>query len=96
MMSNLYRFQIKSRNPKWSHDSMTTVQAHSILEAKNKFKSMNPEHKIISCVKMGEVFDPRKASSTDKKSDKEESSSLVGALIGAAITAGIGLFLKNK
>lgn len=95
-MSTLYEYEIKSRNPKLPHDSVTRIRATSISEAKNKFKSLQPEYKIISCVKLGEVYDPRKPPKSSSKEKDEGGSSITAALIGAAVTGLVGLLLKNK
>ncbi len=95
-----YRFKVLAKLTKTDGKSLlSNIIATSIIDAKNKVKAMHPEAVIYSCVKCEEYTDPKQKlnQATKSKSNNSENSSSMGSvLLGAAVAAGIGLFLKNK
>ncbi|OOF57290.1 hypothetical protein [Rodentibacter myodis] len=86
-MAQEYYFQIISKLPQASHNSVTRITATGILDAKNKFKALQPTAKIISCVKQGEYH--------RVKMPQNESSSIGGTLLtGLLAVAGTALAAK--
>lgn len=90
----LYKYEVRVKYGNASNVQIHRIEATSILDAKNRIKArFNGDSKLIvlSAVKTGEV------DASDKSNNSVSSgSSVVGTIMGAAIAAGIGLFLKSK
>ncbi|OOR98954.1 hypothetical protein B0187_06745 [Haemophilus paracuniculus] len=95
-----YRFTVAAKLSKTgTRQLLSNIIATGIVDAKNQVKEMFPEATIYSCTRNEEYIDPKQRamqSQTKSSNDEQNSSSLGGMLLGAAITAGIGLFLKKK
>lgn len=92
-----YRFSVQAKLTKnGSKQLLSNIIATSIVDAKNKVKAMYPDAEIYSCVKSEEYIDLKKQTTQNKSTNEDNSSSFGGMLLGAAITAGIGYFLKKK
>lgn len=92
-----YRFTIVAKvRPDSNPTTYTNTVARNVNEAKNKFKQLWPEAKILSCVRNEETFDSK--IKNKKPSESNQDSSLGSVLLGAAVTVGVGLlssFLKK-
>lgn len=84
-MSNFYKYKVTTKNVR-NHICTYPIEATSASEAKNKIKAKYPDLKIIACVK-----DENYSRSSSQNNDD---SSLGSILLGAAVTAGIGLATK--
>lgn len=101
-----YNFDIRYLDSRYNRYGTMAVSATSIMDAKNQCKAIHPYAKNISCVRRGETVSfgaNGKVSSSrtsSSKNESSESSSVGSMLLGAAITAGIGLaaswFSKDK
>lgn len=99
-MNKQYHFTIDYLDTRYNQRGRGAVAATSILDAKNRFKSLNPTYKIIACVRGSEITSQKntiKSGLSHKNTkEKENSSSLTNTLISAAVGVGIGWFLKKK
>lgn len=84
-MSNFYKYKVTTKNVR-NFICTYPIEATSASEAKNKIKAKYPDLKIIACVK-----DENYSRSSSKNNDD---SSLGSILLGAAVTAGVGLAAK--
>lgn len=100
MIMKKYRFTVTARlSQGGTRQVLNNIIATGIVDAKNQVKAIYPEATIYSCTKNEEYIDPKQRamqSQTKSSNNEQNSSSLGGMLLGAAITAGIGLFLKKK
>lgn len=93
-----YNFDIRYLDSRYNRYGTMGVSATSIMDAKNQCKAIHPYAKNISCVRRGETVSfgangkVSSSRSSSKQQDSSSDSSSVGSmLLGAAITAGIGL-----
>lgn len=84
-MATIYNFSVKVKLPKTNGYVTYNTTAENIVHAKNKIKEKFPEAKIISCVKGSKKVDRQ------CKQDKKDSNSGKNMLIGATLTAGLGI-----
>ncbi len=94
-MSKQYEFHITAKiSPTNNGTAMYTIEAGSILEAKNKFKARFHNAKIISCVKGCESR--RTSRPTSNPSDSVSGWGLLGSLALMAGTAVAATVLNKK
>lgn len=86
-MSNFYKYRVTTKNVR-NHICTYPIEATSASEARNKIKAKYPDLKIIACVK------DENYSRSSSKNNNDDSSSLGSILLGAAVTAGVGLAAK--
>lgn len=81
-----YYFQVIGKKPdKDNATYRSRIKATGVYEAKNKYKALYPEHKIISCVRQQEC---------EPVETKQAGFSLGGSLLGLAAAAAVGFGAK--
>lgn len=97
-----YKFDIRYLDTRYNHYGNMSVNATSIMDAKNQCKAIHPYATNISCVRRGESVsfgrNGKISGSQVANQDSSSDSSLGSMLLGAAVTVGIGLlssFIKN-
>lgn len=97
-MSKLYKFDIYYRDTRYNQNGQGAVSARTARDARNLFLAGKPYMKITACVRRDEVrssgnIQKNYAAGRANKSD-DSGSSLGSILLGAAVTAGVGLAAK--
>lgn len=99
-MEKEYEFEITYSNGTTTMRQRVFSEGASILQAKNKFKSMFPNYKIIACVRKGETQRSiQKRAREEKLKNNKDNYGVIGntlAGIGIAAIGAIGAVFLNK
>jgi hypothetical protein len=85
-MEKEYEFEVTYNNGKTNMKQKIFSEGVSILQAKNKFKSLFPNYKIIACVRKGET-----QRSIQKRAREENNDNNAETAISGKVIAGIGI-----
>lgn len=85
-MEKEYEFEVTYNNGKTNIKQKIFSEGVSILQAKNKFKSLFPNYKIIACVRKGET-----QRSIQKRAREENNDNNAETAISGKVIAGIGI-----
>ena len=99
-MEKEYEFEITYSNGTTTMKQRVFSEGASILQAKNKFRSMFPNHKIIACVRKSETQRSiQKRAREETLKNNKDGSGIIGntlAGIGIAAIGAIGAVFLNK
>ena len=85
-MEKEYEFEVTYNNGKTNIKQKIFSEGVSILQAKNKFKSLFPNYKIIACVRKGKT-----QRSIQKRAREENNDNNAETAISGKVIAGIGI-----
>lgn len=88
-MEKEYEFEVTYNNGKTNIKQKIFSEGVSILQAKNKFKSLFPNYKIIACVRKGET--QRSIQKRAREENLKNNSNNTETAISGKVIAGIGI-----